>query len=89
MFAETSSFSICNDSIVLMANIQQKLTFQSCILVTITDADIGSLKSLHTLFDKYLGYMLVKFEQTRIIQNIQKFELFGKKVNHFEKVLPY
>ena len=30
---------------------------------TITDADIGSLKSLHTLFDKYLNHMLVKFER--------------------------
>ena len=29
--------------------------------VTIADADIGSLKSLHTLFDKYLDNMLVKF----------------------------
>ena len=25
------------------------------------NADIGSLKSLHTLFDKYLDHMLVKF----------------------------
>ena len=31
--------------------------------VTIADADIGSLKPLHTLFDKYLDHMLVKFEQ--------------------------
>ena len=30
--------------------------------VTIADTDIGSLKSLHTLFDKYLDHMLVKFE---------------------------
>ena len=30
---------------------------------TIADADIGSLKSLHTLFDKYLEHMLVKFEK--------------------------
>ena len=28
----------------------------------IADANIGSLKSLHTLFDKYLDNMLVKFE---------------------------
>ena len=32
--------------------------------ITIVDADIGSLKSLHTLYDKYLDHMLVKFEQT-------------------------
>ena len=36
--------------------------------VTIADADIGSLKSLHTLFDKYLDHMLVKFEQNRMVQ---------------------
>ena len=30
--------------------------------VIITDPDIGSLKSLHTLFDNYLDHMLVKLE---------------------------
>ena len=30
---------------------------------TVANADIGSLKSLHTLFDKYLDHMLKKFEQ--------------------------
>ena len=44
--------------------------------ITIADADIGSPKSLHTLFDKYLDHMLVRFEQN--------FELFDKKMlNHF------
>ena len=38
--------------------------------VTITDADIGSLKFLHTLFDQYLDHMLVKFEQNRTVQTI-------------------
>ena len=47
--------------------------------VTIADADIGSLKSLHTLFDKYLDHMLVKFEQNRMVGTIQNFVLFGKK----------
>ena len=41
--------------------------------------NIGSLKSLHTLFDKYLDHMLVKFEQNPVVRNIQNFELFGKK----------
>ena len=31
--------------------------------ITIAHADIGSLTSLHALFDKYLDYMLVKFEK--------------------------
>ena len=47
--------------------------------VTIADADIGSLKFLHTLFDTYLAHMLVKFEQNRRVQMIQSFELFDKK----------
>ena len=41
-------------------------------IVIITDADIGSLKSLHPLFDidKYLNHMLVKLEQNRMVRNI-------------------
>ena len=47
--------------------------------MNITDADIGSLKSLHTLFDKYVDHMLVKFEQNRTVRTMQNFELFDKK----------
>ena len=48
------------------------------------DADLGSLKSLQTLFDKYLNHMLVEFEQNRMVWSIQTFELFDKKmVFHF------
>ena len=51
---------------------------------TIADADIGSLKSLHTLFDKYLDHMLVKFEQNCMIRTIQNLVLFDPKmVNNF------
>ena len=49
-------------------------------MLHIADADIGSLKSLHTLFDKYLDHMLVKFEQNRMVQSIQNFELFDQKL---------
>ena len=67
----------------LKANLLQKLIIRSGILGTITEADIGSLKSLHTLLAiiwyKYLDLMLVKFEQNRMIPNIQNFEPFGKK----------
>ena len=56
--------------------------------VTIADADIGSLKSLHTLFDKYLDHMLVKFEQNRMVRTMQNFELFDEKwLTIFDKVL--
>ena len=54
---------------------------QKLIYVTISDADIGSLKSLHTLFDKYLDHMLVKFEQNRMVQTIHNIELFCQKKN--------
>ena len=47
--------------------------------ITNADADIGSLKSLHILFDKYLDHMLVKFEQNCMVRTIQTFELFDKK----------
>ena len=47
--------------------------------VTIADADIGSLMSLHTLFDKYLDYMVLKLEQNRIVRTIQNCELFDQK----------
>ena len=36
---------------------------------TITDADVGKSKSLHTLFDKYLDHVRVKFEQNRTVRN--------------------
>ena len=44
----------------------------------VANADIGSLKSLHT-FKKKLYQMLVKFEQNRMVQTTRKFELFDKK----------
>ena len=52
--------------------------FNRAFYVTITDADNGSLKSLHRLFHKYLDNMLVKFEKNRWVQTIQKFVLFDK-----------
>ena len=62
-----------------MANLLQKLIFRSGIFFTIADADIGSLKSLHTSFHKYLDHMLVKFEQNCMVRTIQNFALFDKK----------
>ena len=44
--------------------------------VIIADAEIGSRKSLHILFDKYLVHMLVKFKQNRMVRTIQGFQLF-------------
>ena len=66
----------------------KNLFFDRVFYVTIADADIISLKSLHTLFDKYLNHMLVKFEQNHIVRAIQNFELNDKKwLSKFDKVL--
>ena len=41
-----------------------------------TNAEIGSLKSLHTLFDKDLEQTLVNFDQNRMVQTTRNFEVF-------------
>ena len=46
---------------------------------TIANADIESLKSLHTFLKTCLFHMLVKFEQNCMVQTTQNFELFDKK----------
>ena len=56
-------------------------------MLPIADADIENLKSLHTLFDKYLDHMLVKFEQNHMVRTIQNVVVFWQKmVNNFDKV---
>ena len=46
----------------LTANLLQKIFSDQLFYFTIADADIRSIKSLHTLFDQYLDHMLVKVE---------------------------
>ena len=46
---------------------------------TVANADIESLKSLHTFLTKCLYHMLVKFEQIRIVRTTRNYELFNKK----------
>ena len=59
---------------VLSENFLQKMIFDRVFCVTIADANIGSLKSLHTLLCKYLEHILVNFEQNRIVRpNYTKF----------------
>ena len=53
---------------------------------TVAKVNIGNLKSLHTLFDKYLDHMLVdhmlvKFEQNCMVQTTQNFKLYDKKLS--------
>ena len=54
--------------------VAKKSFSDSASYVTITDADIGSLKYFHALFDTYLGHMMLgKFGQNRMVLNIQNF----------------
>ena len=49
---------------VALKSLNGKFTAKIDFLIehfTIADADIGSLKSLHTLFGKYFDHMLVKW----------------------------
>ena len=88
MYGETLDFSNSSMEEVLMSNLLQKLISELAFYVTIADADIGSLKSYHTFFDKYLDHILIKFEQNRKVQTIQKFVLFDKKwLTIFDNVL--
>ena len=56
-----------------------KLLQNRAFYVIIADADIGSLKSLHTWFDKYLDHMLVKFEPNRMVRTMQNVVLFDRQ----------
>ena len=62
-----------------MAKLLQKLIPDQVFYVNIADAVVGSLKSLYTLFDKYLDHMLVNFEQNRMVLTTPNFKLFDKK----------
>ena len=39
---------------------------------TVANTNTGSPKTLHTLFDTYVDYMLAKLKPKRIVRNIQK-----------------
>ena len=66
----------------------QKRISDQVFYITITDADIGSIKSLHILVVKPLNHILVNFEQNRMVRPAQNFELFDQKwLNIFDKGL--
>ena len=60
--------------------------FGTFFRAAVANADTGSLKSLHALFDTYLNHMLAKYEPNRMVQNVKYFEFFDKKPS-FEKQL--
>ena len=75
---KTSSVSICTEEFKCQIYCRNGSSFRAFYIIN-TDTNIESLKSLHTLFNKYLGHMLVKFEQNRMVRNILNLQLFGKK----------
>ena len=83
----TSKFSISNGNIkhligksIFAVNVPFKL-----FPAIDANADIRSLKSLHTLFNKYLDHKLVKFQQNCMVQTTRNFEPFDKKKRVFLK----
>ena len=53
---------------------------------TVANADTGSLKFLHILFDTYLHHMLAKFDANHMAQNVQNFEFFFDKNRIFKTI---
>ena len=56
---------------------------------TVANADIRSLKSVHTFLEVCFQHMLVKFEQNRMVQTTRNVEPFDKKkkTKHFFKTI--
>ena len=88
-FNTTSNVSISNGNIkypivksIFAVNLLLKL-----FPATVANANIASLKSLHTFLIKCLYYMLVKFEQSRIVQTTRNFKLFDKKLSFLKPFL--
>ena len=86
MYGETLDFQIGSNGnikypsgkLIFAVNLPLKL-----FPITIANANIKRLKSLHTLFDKCLDHMLVKFERHFMVQTTRNFELFDKKKTGF------
>ena len=83
---KTSNVSISNGNVkypsgksIFAVNLLLKL-----FPTTVANADIGSQKSLHTLFGKYFGHMSVKFEQNCMVQTTRNLEFFDKKKQVFK-----
>ena len=54
---------------------------------TVANSDTGSLKSLHTLFDMHLDYILAKLKPNYVVRNVQNFELLGKDPSFLKPIL--
>ena len=77
---QTSNVSVSNGNLkypigksIFAVNLPLKL-----YRATFPNSNTESLKSLHTLLDTYLDYMLEKFEPYLIVQNIQNLGFWTK-----------
>ena len=71
----------------LTANLLQKMIPDRIFYITVVDADIRGLQSLHTLFDKYLDHMLVKLNKIVWSELKRNWSFWQKMFTIFEKVL--
>ena len=67
-----------NATVVFNGKITAKIFSDLVLFASIADADKKVCRGFHSLLDKYLEHMLVKFEQNRTAQNMQKFKLCYK-----------
>ena len=79
MYGKTSNVSISKHKMSDRKNhFCSKIAVKKLFRATVVNADTGSLKSLHTLFDTHLDYVLAKFKPNRMVRIIQNFELFSR-----------
>ena len=72
----TSNVSISNGNI--NARLENPNLPLKLFRATVANTDTGSRKSLHTFLKNVCTIMLVKCEQTRMVQTARNFELFDK-----------
>ena len=61
---------------ILALNLPLKL-----FCATFANADTRSLKSLRTLFDTYLDFILAKFKPNHMVQHVQNLEHLNKNLS--------
>ena len=79
MYGVTLDFNVSVSNGNLNTRSENQFFPLKLFLATVANANTECLKSLHTLFDMYLEYLLAKFEPNRIVQNVQEINFWTKK----------
>ena len=77
----TSNVSVSNGNLkypIVKINFYSKFAFKT-FPCYVANTNTESLKSLHTLFDTYLDYMLAKIEANCTVRNVQNLNFWTKK----------